>query len=785
MAAVVGEVAGASGRGIPRRVGRFEVERVLGRGSQGVVYQARDPELGRSVAIKTLRPSRDREALRREARTAGGLSHPGIVPVYEAGEHEGTPYVVYELVDGETLRDCLRRTPVVPSEQVVVWAGQLLDALDHAHGRGVVHRDLNPANIRIDARGSARIMDFGISAAVGETAGTAVVGTASYLAPEQVSGATLGPASDLFSLGLVLWEMLAGEPAIEAPDAMSAMYRIAHEPIDPPSSRGAEVDRRLEALVMRALEKAPEDRFTGARAMRAALDALVPAADAGSGQSNEATIAFLMRRMRRHSDFPAIAAHVTEVRQRTQSESASVEDVSDVILKDMALATKLLRLVNSSLYGQYGGRISTISRAVVILGFEQVRMAALGLMLFDQLGNRPQAAALRDTASRAFISGVIGRRLAAQGRLCDPEEAFVASMLSRFGEHLVAFYLPEELADIHQLVAAGTDTTAACARVLGVQYHELGVAVAKEWKLPETVVSAMRPLADAPVEKASGRAELFQQIAALSNALCDTMSTAEEGVDRDEAIAAVTRRFSDALPIAPRQVMDALAQAVESMKEYSAAVGADLSRTPSVRRAQRFLARTDGAPGEQPAPATAIAAAEPGEAAVADRREALMNGIQDVTNALLERRKLNEVLVLILENMHRGFAFTRVLLCIRDRGRPTMAARFGLGEGAQGLLKRFAFDLSKRADPFARAVLERNDLLWPPSEGTPPPLASWYRELVGARSCLVLPLVVNGVCVGAVYADSVDRANPVDTDLMQYLHTLRGQAALAIGQRAH
>ena len=219
--------------------GRFEVVSILGRGAQGTVYLAEDTRLGRQVAVKTLRVDRldaaeraaQTETMLGEARIVGRLSHPNIVPLYDAGEDKGRPYLVFEFVQGRTLADLIReRGTLVPLEAVRITLG-LLAGIDCAHAAGVVHRDLKPANIMIAAGDVPRIMDFGIASrtAGGNAAAEGLSGTPSYMAPEYLAGQPFTPRCDLFAVGMILYEMLTGAPAIKRDNHFQTMFAMAEE----------------------------------------------------------------------------------------------------------------------------------------------------------------------------------------------------------------------------------------------------------------------------------------------------------------------------------------------------------------------------------------------------------------------------------------------------------------------------------------------------------------------------------------------------------------------------
>lgn len=222
------------------------------------------------------------------------------MPVFDVGHHEGRPYIVYEFVAGETLSARLGNGTPIPPHQAIRWLVQLLDAIAAAHDHNVIHRDLNPRNIRIDTTGAARLLDFGIAAISGTrtTASEGIIGTANYLAPEQLSTGIIGPATDIFALGLTLYEMLVGKPAIEAESSLEAMYKIVHVPVDPPSTGKSGLDPRIDDIVLKALAKVPEARFAKACEFKEALQQLLDvtpetdsdAAPGGSGGKSLASV---------------------------------------------------------------------------------------------------------------------------------------------------------------------------------------------------------------------------------------------------------------------------------------------------------------------------------------------------------------------------------------------------------------------------------------------------------------------------------------------------------------
>ena len=257
---------------------RYVIKRKLGSGGMADVYLAEDQELGRRVALKLLddRHASDEqfvERFRREAQSAAGLNHPNIVSIFDRGRAEGTYYIAMEYLDGRTLKELLVRNGPTPIPIAIDYARQILGALAFAHRNGIVHRDIKPHNIVVGGDGRLKVTDFGIarSGASQMTEAGSIVGTAQYLSPEQARGAPVDPRSDLYSLGIVLYEMLTGKVPFTGDTPVEiAMKHLSQIP-EPPSTLRAEVPHDLDAVVMRALAKDPEQRYGSAEEMDADL----------------------------------------------------------------------------------------------------------------------------------------------------------------------------------------------------------------------------------------------------------------------------------------------------------------------------------------------------------------------------------------------------------------------------------------------------------------------------------------------------------------------------------
>src|SRR5437763_3239999 len=259
------------------KISRYEITGELGKGAMGRVYKAVDPTIERTVALKTMRLDvhglETDEMLRRfknEARLAGVLNHGNIVTIYDAGEENGLFYIAMEYIEGVTLHSVLNQRKTLPAEDIINISKQICAGLDHAHHHGVIHRDVKPANVMLEPDGTAKIMDFGIAKSGGGLTSTGqVLGTPNYMAPEQVRGHALDGRTDLFSFGVMLYEMTTGEKPFAGTNVTTIIYKIIHENPVPPRELDVTIHPGLDKVIMKALAKKPEDRYqTGAELAR-------------------------------------------------------------------------------------------------------------------------------------------------------------------------------------------------------------------------------------------------------------------------------------------------------------------------------------------------------------------------------------------------------------------------------------------------------------------------------------------------------------------------------------
>ncbi len=577
------------------KIGRFILTRWLGSGLQGKVFQAFDPVLERPVAIKWLNPpgggdrALERGAKSGEGRIVAKLEHPNIVPLYEAGVHGGFPYLVFGYVDGTTLGDKRAKEGTMPVQAALTMFRAILDGVACAHAQGVLHLDLAPGNILIDAAGVPRIMDFGLArlavAGAARLEDDAVIGTPRYMSPEHFNGSPLTARSDVFALGLILYEMLTGKSPVQAESLLVLIDAIAARDLELGDMDG--LDAGLQALIRRALSRDPDRRFADATEMKLAFDELLAPANRSGAHS---TVEFLLNRMQRKANFPALSNNLLELNRMTDEASgSSVDALANVVLRDYAITNKLLKLANSSLYGRAGIGIRTVSDAIQLLGLNVIRMTCNGLAYFGSMQGGDSH--LRDALVSSFVSALIGRHFAIRlGRRDLAEEAFICGMFHRLGKSLTIFYFEEEFREIERLVEEGSlADEVASAQVLGIGYGDLGMAVAVRWKFPETICGSIQNPGPGALPKPVKPVEMQQQIAAFGNELCElaARARADQGLPLLDAFSA---RFAELIEISPAELLELLRLALDKMEEFAPVLGLELAGSRFMGRVGNFLA---------------------------------------------------------------------------------------------------------------------------------------------------------------------------------------------------
>ncbi len=558
-------------------IGRYEVIRSVGKGAQGAVYLGRDPKLDRLVAIKVMTAHDSNlactveDGVLLEGRISSKLTHPNIIPVYDAGECDVGPFLVFEFVEGDTLAANLKSEGPLSVEKAAPMISAILKAVSTAHAADILHLDLNPRNVLIDKDGVPRVMDFGLARFFSQARAPSefATGTLRYMAPEHFLGQPLGPYTDVFALGSTFYEIITGEQLMAGTKMEVIRDRIIDGIIDMAPLNEDPHGEAFARFLAGALEPKQDGRYADCTAMKEAFDLFLSEAGlsdrAEAGASNHSTVDFLLRRMQRTGDFPTISSTLSDINRLTgDGPDANAEKLANVILRDFSLTSKLLKLVNSSFYGARATEITNISDAVVLLGVDQVRMTANSLTFFGAM--KGDSAILKDSMTKSFLAGLISRHLAKRGNLRGAEEAFICGMCQNLGENLVIFYFPDEFDAITELQQDKQMEKGAAARgVLGVDYADLGAAVANTWNLPQSIIESIRGVPPGPIALPEGEDEQLRNLAVFANTLCELVVSA----DGDASLDALLERFAPSVELEAEYVAKLIGAAFEKLRQYA------------------------------------------------------------------------------------------------------------------------------------------------------------------------------------------------------------------------
>jgi HD-like signal output (HDOD) protein len=506
--------------------------------------------------------------------------------------------------------------------------------------------------------------------------------------------------------------------------------------------------------------------------------------------SADTALEALLERMNQGGDFPALSHTISELNKTASDENAHSSALTEIVLRDVSLTNKLLRLVNAAYYGSFSAQpISTISRAVVILGLDAVRDAAISLLLFEHLENHAQAEELKAEAVDSFFCGTLGRMLAASAGVRDSEEAFISALFRNLGRLMARFHFYEETLQIAQRMEADQLSEAAAARVvLGVDYEQLGLAIARQWHFAPNILHAITPMGEAPVRATNSPEGRLRVVANLARELHQTYARNLPPDQQRQAINALCERYGDAARVSAESLAETVHKAAQSVQREAHIIRADVKRSPLMRRllkpgAAELETAAGAQAGEMKEAEEVLVAGQAGEAP--DPTSILAQGMQDLTSLILGEYQLSDVLKMVVELFYRSGSFDRVLISTLDRGSQCLVGRVAFGPQAEALRRAFRIPLSFAPDVFHAALSKGQDILISDAradnirERIPP----WYRDTANAHAFLLLPISINGKPLAMLYADRQDRPLELSGQLLGMLKALRNQATLAIRQK--
>jgi eukaryotic-like serine/threonine-protein kinase len=506
----------------------------------------------------------------------------------------------------------------------------------------------------------------------------------------------------------------------------------------------------------------------------------------------ETALEKLLARMNEGGDFPALSHTIAELNKAVGDETGHSNVLTEVILRDVSLTNKLLRLVNAAHYGSFSGQpISTISRAVVILGFDAVRDAAVSLLLFEHLENHAQADELKAEAVESFFCGTLGRMLARHAGLRDGEEAFISALFRNLGRLMARFHFFAETRQVADLMAdEGLSEEAAARLVLGVDYDQLGLAIARHWHFAPTILHAIAPLGNSAVQAPTHTQGRLQVVANLARELHQTYARNLPLDQQRQAVEALSARYRDAAKIDPEMLSEVAHKAAEQVWEEAHVIHSDPRRSNLLKRL------LGAAPGEE-GTAAGTAAAQVAEAQVREALEQaekdatpdptsiLAQGMQDLTSLILGNYQLADVFKMVAELFYRCGSFDHVLVSTLDRPSQCMVGRVAFGADPERLRAAFRIPMSFSPDVFHAALSQAQDILISDAraDNIRNRIPAWYAQHANAHAFLLLPIALNGRPLAMIYGDRQNEPLQLSGQLLGLLKALRNQATLAIRQK--
>ncbi len=711
-------------------------------------------------------------------------THPAIACLQGTYEADGHHWLVYQWEGGELLSTRLAKGYLFEPNAAVLLSQRLVEGLVYIGRQDIRHAGVRPERIGIDSNGAARLIGIGL------------------VPPVHFE-------DDVLAVGELLYLLVTGKHPI----------RNERGEIELPSSHLPELDPELEKLILTAIGELHDSKIDDIEALHQALEEYLSGIpEDGESEDDPASLRALMRRVRKSNDFPALSRAINAIGRITDADSERLQTLSAIILRDFSLTNKVLRLANSASFGHFGGEISTISRAVIILGFNTIKSLALTLVLFEQLSNRAHAVELRDMVARAFFTSVLARRLAEKCSYRDMEEARISGMMHLLGKLLSCFYFHDEsMRIVNRCQETHEDENEVARSILGASFEEFGVRVAKDWHLPDKLIASMPALDPKPRKPASDS----DWLRLFANAGADLMTAMLSDEPARQRLFQETRvRYADVMGLSERDLRAVVRDAAQDCLRDAQIFGLDASQGEVLARIRALfgmpVSPTGGVraptPAEPPSSLAAklaqassqakavaqslkpVEAAKPATSMDDDAEEGpppepieiLATGVQDITDTLVGDFNLNDLLRMILETMYRGLGFDHVLLAARDIRRNALVGRLGFGEGVERILPRFVLPLTESADVFRVALSKNADMLIDDINAASirdriPP---WFRECGAGETFLLLPVVVDKKIAGLFYGGMRHAGQmKVGQKELSLAKTLRNQALLAIRQK--
>lgn len=525
-------------------------------------------------------------------------------------------------------------------------------------------------------------------------------------------------------------------------------------------------------------------------AAQAAADAEAKAREAADKEAaeREAQLQMLLQRMQRNADFPSLKDSIRGIQKVARSESAHMRTLTEEVLGDVALSNKLLRMINTAFYSSVGaGSISSLARAVALMGFQPVGMLATSLTLFDHLPKGAAGARVREVFSRSLLAAMLANQFCPVRKL--EESAYIAAMFQDLGGMLAWMHFPPEAAEIEAALAeAGSSDHAALQtasrQVLGMAYDDLAVEVARLWGWPEALQLNLRRLEPGDPERAATADEFLRVVCTAANNLAAELESVDDTPEAMEALLASFRqRYAIPLGLGEDEL--------PAMVERAQAQWADLSLVLGFAKAQPVIKAASGARGASAGKAQDPARPTPRSLARSGPRRkpvsvALGSAVEGIARLVDGNAPMAELLQFMMAQLHEVLELQRVIVCLRDGPGGDLLGRMGVGERATQLAPLFRVPMRPPSDLFGLLCAKAADTLI--SDTTDPVIAqrlpAWFKRKLEAPTFLLLPLVVGGNALGMIYADRAEvRSLTVSDTELKLLKSLRDHLITAMRTR--
>ncbi|HIJ60864.1 MAG TPA: HDOD domain-containing protein [Nitrospirae bacterium] len=505
----------------------------------------------------------------------------------------------------------------------------------------------------------------------------------------------------------------------------------------------------------------------------------------------------VLKKIRQNSDFPAMSSTVSLINKFDPKDDISITDFANLILKDIAFTTKILKVVNSVNYMQFG-EVTTISRAIILIGFENIKNLAVTLILFDQLQKHKSNSALMDSVTKSLYSAILARKIAEETGFASKEESFLCSIFHIFGKMLVSFSMPEKVEEIDMFMKQhNCSETIAAISILGISYEDIGVNIAKEWNLPKKIVSCMKKIMPSELSENQGEIDKLRSISTFTHNITNIIAKESATDEREAAINKNLSLFKVHFNVIQSKIKQLLKESDKEFIEFFNMFKIDL-------RTSRFAINLLNLKNDEPAKSAEIKQSkefvlpssiesfdEILESESFENPETIFRkGIQEINKSLLSGFNLNDIIRVVLETMFRGLQLTgksKVLFIVRDTRRPVMTVRYGFGNAISETKQWFEIVIDNSNDIFNISINNQKDFVIKKlsSPDIISMLPSWFIQRINQDEFIILlPIVVNELTIGIYYIEGQqEELSKISSMHLNNLKILRDQTVMAIKQQ--